>query len=69
MSKYDVEVEARLQALEAKVNVSSAGDSSVDGDRLAALEDKVNTLIDILNANPLVVQGCRKIDGERKLPL
>ncbi len=41
MSKYDVEVEARLQALEAK----SGGGSSDEGSRLDALEAKVDDLI------------------------
>ena len=39
MSKYDVEVEARLQALEART--SEGGDS----ERVAALEAKVDALI------------------------
>ena len=69
MSKYDVEVEARLKALESKANVQSAGGENVDGDRLAALEAKVNLLVEMLNDNPLVVQNCQKIDGVRRLPL
>ena len=43
MSKYDVEVEARLQALEAKSH--SKCDGGIDADRLAALEAKVDDLI------------------------
>ena len=41
MSKYDVEVEGRLQKLEAALGSSG----EVDGDRLAALESKVDDLI------------------------
>ena len=44
MSKYDVEVEGRLQALEAAVHSHETG-GEVDGDRLAALEAKVDDLI------------------------
>ena len=45
MSKYDVEVEARLQALEAKTNapVSTGGDTS-------ELEAKVDAIIGALKA-------------------
>ena len=45
MSKYDVEVEGRLKALEAKAHEKCDGGSSSDGDRLAALEAKVDDLI------------------------
>ena len=45
MSKYDVEVEARLQALESKAHSKCDGGSSADGDGLAALEAKVDDLI------------------------
>jgi len=69
MSKYDVEVEARLKALEEKAHIPCNSGDSVDGDRLAALEAKVNALISILNDNPLVVQHCNKIEGKRQLPL
>ena len=44
MSKYDVEVEGRLQKLEAAIHSHDIG-GEVDGDRLAALEDKVDDLI------------------------
>ena len=37
MSKYDVEVEGRLQKLEAAIHTHEGG-GEVDGDRLAALE-------------------------------
>ena len=46
MSKYDVEVEARLKALEAKVAALESSDSAqqeVDA-RFLELEDKVNKL-------------------------
>jgi len=46
MSKYDVEVEARLQALEAKVAALETSDKAqqeVDA-RFLALEDKVSKL-------------------------
>ena len=44
MSKYDVEVEGRLQKLEAAIHTHEGG-GEVDGDRLAALEAKVDDLI------------------------
>ena len=44
MSKYDVEVEARLKKLEAAVHSHEAG-GGVDEDRLAALEAKVDAFI------------------------
>ena len=46
MSKYDVEVEARLQALEAKVAALEANDKAqqeVDA-RFLEIEDKINKL-------------------------
>ena len=43
MSKYDVEVEARLKALEAKAHEKCEGGG--DSDRIAALEAKVEDLI------------------------
>ena len=46
MSKYDVEVEARLQALEAKVAALEASDKAqqeVDA-RFLEIENKINTL-------------------------
>ena len=42
MSKYDVEVEARLKALEAKAHSKCGGG---DSERIAALEAKVDDLI------------------------
>jgi len=44
MSKYDVEVEARLQALEAKASTPSDS-SGGDAERIAELEAKVDDLI------------------------
>ena len=44
MSKYDVEVEARLKKLEAAVHSHEDGGGS-DEDRLAALEAKLDDLI------------------------
>ena len=43
MSKYDVEVEARLQALEAKAHDKCDG-GGADADRIAALEKRVEEL-------------------------
>ena len=49
MSKYDVEVEKRLQALEAEAHAKCHhGEEDVDTDRLSALEAKVNKLINTL---------------------
>ena len=46
MSKYDVEVEKRLQALEAEAHPKCHHDEEdVDTDRLSALEAKVNKII------------------------
>ena len=46
MSKYDVEVEARLKKLEASVHDhASGGGGGSDEDRLVALEAKVDDLI------------------------
>ena len=49
MSKYDVEVEARLKALEAQAHPDRACTDGDDGDRVAALEAKLDKLVDILN--------------------
>ena len=45
MSKYDMEVEERLQALEASVHEHDGGSSD------ATLEDKVNKIINWLEQN------------------
>jgi len=44
MSKYDVEVESRLQALESQVNSKSSDETSGD------LESKVDAIITILKS-------------------
>ena len=46
MSKYDVEVEARLQALEAQAHTPCGGGS--DSERVAALEAKLQEVIAVL---------------------
>ena len=49
MSKYDVEVEKRLKALEAEANPKCHHDEEdVDTDRLSALEARVDKLINKL---------------------
>ena len=48
MSKYDVEVEARLKALEAQAHPDRCNDDTGGGD-CAALEAKVDKLIEILH--------------------
>jgi len=69
MSKYDVEVEARLQALESKSNSSSKSDGS-DSKRVAALEAKVEALIQILNKASAVTEHCPKnAEGVRQINL
>ena len=40
MSKYDVEVEARLKALEAQAHPDRCNDDTGGGDKVAALEAK-----------------------------
>ena len=49
MSKYDVEVEARLKALEGQAHPDRACTDDGDGDRVAALEAKVDKLIEVLH--------------------
>ena len=49
MSKYDVEVEARLKALEAQAHPDRCNDDTGGGDRVAALEAKVYKLIEVLH--------------------
>jgi len=48
MSEYDKSVELRLQALESQTHTPCNGGGSVDVDRLAALEAKVEDLMDRL---------------------
>ena len=47
MSKYDVEVEARLKALEGQAHPDRA--CTDDGDRVAALEAKLDKVIEVLH--------------------
>ena len=69
MSKYDVEVEARLQALEEKAHTPCGGGGS-DSERVAALEAKVDALIEILNRSTAVTQYCPKnAEGIRNISL
>ena len=55
MSKYDVEVEARLKALEAKAHEKCSGDSkpaaALDA-KVSELEAKYQNLVDALKKNP-----------------
>ena len=44
MSKYDVEVEGRLQALEAKAHEKCGGGGGADAARIAALEKRAEEL-------------------------
>lgn len=68
MSKYDVEVEARLQALEEKAHTPCGGGS--DSERVAALEAKIDALIEILNRSSEVTQHCPKnAEGIRTISL
>ena len=56
MSKYDVEVEGRLKKLEAALVESSA--PAADGDRLAALEARLDRVVAALKvALPGVAKG------------
>ncbi len=48
MSKYDVEVEARLKALEAKAHDDCGAGG--DGDKVAALEAKLDKVIKVLHS-------------------
>ena len=50
MSKYDVEVEERLQALEAQTHPDRACTDGGGGD-CSAVEAKLDRLIDLLNSN------------------
>jgi len=53
MSKYDVEVESRLQKLEAQTHTPCGGGSSSEvEERLASLESKFEILVATLKANP-----------------
>ena len=48
MSKYDVEVEARLQALEAKAHTPCGGGGGVSEERIAALEARIEEVVEAL---------------------
>jgi len=48
MSKYDVEVEARLQALEAKAHTPCGGSGGVSEERIAALEARIEEVVEAL---------------------
>ena len=64
MSKYDVEVEKRLQALEAKAHDDCG---STGGGDCAALEAKVDRLIEILNRSSAFTGSCpRDADGVKR---
>ena len=55
MSKYDVEVEARLKALEAKAHEKCSGGSTPAAGleaKVAELEAKYQNLVDALKQNP-----------------
>ena len=63
MSKYDVEVEARLKALEAKAHE----DCGSGGGDCASLEAKVDRLIEILNRSSAFTGSCpRDADGVKR---
>ena len=65
MSKYDVEVEERLQALEAKAH-DNCNHTDGGGD-CAALEAKVDRLIEILNRSSAFTGSCpRDADGVKR---
>ena len=49
MSKYDVEVEARLKALEAQAHPDRCNDDTGGGDKVAALEAKLDKVIKVLH--------------------
>ena len=66
MSKYDVEVEARLKALEAQAHPDRCNDDTGGGD-CAALEAKVDRLIEILNRSAAFTGSCpRDVDGVKR---
>jgi hypothetical protein len=66
MSKYDIEVEARLKALEAQAHPDRCNDDTGGGD-CAALEAKVDRLIEILNRSSAFTGSCpRDVDGVKR---
>ena len=63
MSKYDVEVEARLKALEAVAHPVPAD----GGGDCAAVEAKLDRLIEILNRSSAFTGSCpRDVDGVKR---
>lgn len=69
MSKYDVEVDKRLKALEEIAHSKGEGGGS-DAEGVAALEAKVDRLIEILNESRYVTDCCPKgVDGIRRITL
>jgi hypothetical protein len=48
MSKYDVEVETRLQALEEKAHTPCGGGGGVSEERIAALEARIEEVVEAL---------------------
>ena len=63
MSKYDVEVEGRLKALEEKAHE----DCGTGGGDCAALEAKLDRLIEILNRSSAFTGSCpRDVDGVKR---
>ena len=66
MSKYDVEVEARLKAFEPQAHPDRCNDDTGGGD-CAALEAKVDRLIEILNRSSAFTGSCpRDVDGVKR---
>ena len=66
MSKYDVEVEARLKALEAQAHPDRCNDDTGGGD-CAAVEAKLNRLIEMLNRSSAFTGSCpRDVDGVKR---
>ena len=66
MSKYDVEVEARLKALEAQAHPDRCNDDTGGGD-CAAVEAKLDRLIEILNRSSAFTGSCpRDVDGVKR---
>ena len=66
MSKYDVEVEARLKALEAQAHPDRCNDDT-GGGACAAVEAKLNRLIEILNRSSAFTGSCpRDVDGVKR---
>jgi len=62
MSQYDQEVEKRLKALEAKPKAASSSGSHAGCDaKIAALEAKVDLLVDILKKTPAL--NIEKLSG------